>query len=168
MVLRRSDLGADAPDALDALDSLAARYGVRAVEVADGAPVPGSYWGAPEAGLARGRLYARRDTPLHSFLHELGHFVCMTPERRARLWRDAAGDEAEECAVCYLQVVLADWVPYFGRERCCDDMDAWGYSFREGSVRTWLGGDGADARAWLGAHGLVDAQERPTWRVRER
>ena len=56
-------------------------------------------------------LYVRADTPVHSLLHELSHYVCMTPERRAGLDRDAGGDDAEECAVCYLQILLADELP---------------------------------------------------------
>ncbi|HEY8519735.1 MAG TPA: hypothetical protein VIN61_06625 [Gammaproteobacteria bacterium] len=137
------------------------------VAVPDGAAIPGSYWGEPEAGLVASRLYVRDDTPAHSVLHELCHYVCMTAARRARLHRDAGGDDAEECAVCYLQVVLADEVAGLGRERLLADMDAWGYSFREGSARRWLEGDGADARAWLVAHGLLDpATSRPTWRLR--
>jgi hypothetical protein len=90
----------------------------------------------------------------------------MPAERRAMLNRDAGGDTDEECAVCYLQLVLADELPEFGRQRCCDDMDAWGYSFREGCVRAWLGGDGEDARRWLLRRGLIDAALRPTWRLR--
>ena len=74
---------------------------------AAGEVLPGSYWGESEAGLRGNVLYVRADTPLHSLLHELSHYVCMTPERRAGLDRDAGGDDAEECAVCYLQIVLA-------------------------------------------------------------
>lgn len=149
-----------------ALRSLLARYGADLVDVPPGALLPGSYWGAPEAGLIANRVYVRGDTPVHSVLHELGHFVCMPAERRAMLNRDAGGDTDEECAVCYLQLVLADELPEFGRQRCCDDMDAWGYSFREGCVRAWLGGDGEDARRWLLRCGLIDAALRPTWRLR--
>jgi hypothetical protein len=159
-VLRRAGFSAAA------LTAIVAPYGARLVEVSPGARLPGSYWGAPEAGLAANRLYVRGDTPMHSLLHELGHYVCMTPTRRARLWLDAGGDDDEECAVCYLQLVLADHVPGFGGARCCDDMDAWGYSFREGSALTWRDGDGADARRWLLERGLIDATNRPTWRLR--
>lgn len=148
-----------------ALPSLAARYGARLVDLGPNAAIPGSYWGAPEAGLGGDGIFVRTDTPLHSVLHELGHYVCMTPARRERLWRDAGGDHEEECAVCYLQIVLADYVPGFGRGRCLDDMDAWGYSFREGSARAWLDGDGASARDWLVREALLDARTRPTWRL---
>lgn len=146
--------------------ALSARYGVAVVAVGPSAAIPGSYWGAPEAGLIGARLFVRDDTPLHSVLHELGHYVCMSAARRRRLDTDAGGCDDEECAVCCLQILLADVFRGFGRECCCDDMDTWGYSFREGSVRAWLAGDGRDARAWLLGHGLVDGRGRPTWRVR--
>lgn len=148
------------------IEALAARYGIELVAVAAGAEIPGSYWGAPEAGLIRERLYVRADTPLHSVLHELGHYVCMSAERRATLHTDAGGTDDEECAVCFLQLSLADALTGFGPERCADDMDAWGYSFREGSVRAWLAGDGREARAWLAEQGLIDARDRPTGRAR--
>src|SRR6201990_3202703 len=99
--------------------------------------IPGSYWGDSEAGLKGDRLYARMDTPVHSVLHEASHYICMSPERRSGLDRDAGGDDAEESAVCYLQVLLADQLPQVGRERMCRDMDDWGYSFMLGSGATW-------------------------------
>lgn len=151
----------------DHIAGLLARYGMRLVNVEEATPIPASYWGAPEAGLRGDTVYARSDTPVHSLLHELGHVVCMTGIRRAALDRDAKGDDDEECAVCYLQIVLADRLPGFGRSRCCDDMDAWGYSFREGTVRNWLAGDARDARAWLLAEGLIDGGGNPTWQLRE-
>ncbi len=158
--------------ALGALDpravrELLARYGVELVDVPLGQPIPCSYWGAPEAGLERGRIYARADTPAHSLLHELGHYVCMDRVRRDALATDAGGDPDEECAVCYLQVLLADELAGFGREQAFDDMDAWGYSFREGTVRDWWRGDARFARGWLLQHGLIDEHERPAWRLRE-
>jgi hypothetical protein len=108
----------------------------------------------------------RADTPAHSFLHELCHYVCMDSTRRAALATDAGGSDDEECGVCYLQVLLAERLTGFGSARCLADMDAWGYSFREGSARAWFDGDGAQARAWLVSHALVDAEGRPTARVR--
>lgn len=145
--------------------SLVARYGVVLVEVGDGEEIPGSYWGAPEAGLIGDRLHVRCDTPVHSLLHELGHYVCMSVRRRAALVGDAGGDDDEECAVCYLQLVLAGEVDGFGRARCLKDMDRWGYSFREGCARAWWDGDGRDARRWLARRGLIDGIGRPTWRL---
>jgi hypothetical protein len=108
----------------------------------------------------------RPDTPVHSLLHELAHFVCMSAERRARLDRDAGSDDAEECAVCYLQLLLADVLEGFGRGKSLRDMDAWGYSFREGSAENWFRGDGRFAGAWLLERGLIDEQGQPTWRLR--
>lgn len=149
-----------------AVHDLVARYGAKLIELVPGAEIPGSYWGEPEAGLVGARLYIRADTPAHSLLHELAHFVCMRPERRAALDTDAGGNDDEESAACYLQVLLADCLPGFGRARCLADMQTWGYSFRQGSARNWFRGDGRDARDWLRMHGLIDASGRPTWRTR--
>ena len=81
-------------------------------------------------------------------------FICADPARRARLHTDAGGDEREECAVCYLAIVLAATVPQFGSVRMLLDMDAWGYSFRLGSAARWFSEDADDACDWLLAHGL--------------
>jgi hypothetical protein len=149
-----------------ALALLLQRFGLELVLVAQQEDIPGSYWGEREAGLIADRLYARLDTPVHSVLHETSHYVCMTPERRAGLERDAGGDDLEESAVCYLQILLADELPRLGRERLCADMDAWGYSFRLGSVRAWFETDAADARDWLRAHALIDEHDRTTGLLR--
>jgi hypothetical protein len=81
--------------------------------------------------------------------------------------RDAGGEHAEENGVCYLQILLADFVPGCGRARMLQDMDAWGYTFRLGSARRWFEEDASDARAWLIEHGVIDASERLTWSLRE-
>jgi hypothetical protein len=47
------------------------------------------------------------------------------------------------------------------------DMDEWGYSFRLGSTRAWFESDAADARTWLLARALIDADDKPTWKLRE-
>jgi hypothetical protein len=138
------------------------RYGMELSLIAPQEVIPGSYWGESEAGLHGDRLYARLDTPVHSVLHEACHYICMAPERRAGLDRDAGGDDLEESAVCYLQVLLADELPGVGRERLWADMDAWGYSFRLGSTRAWFEGDAGDAREWLRQHGVIGAGDRPT------
>jgi hypothetical protein len=140
------------------LELLLERYGLELRLVAPEEVIPGSYWGEREAGLIGAKLYARLDTPLHSVLHESAHFICMTPERRAGLHTDAGGDDAEESAVCYLQLALAQALPNIGRERLCCDMDAWGYSFRLGSAARWFAEDAEDAREWLVRHGLLDSQ----------
>lgn len=141
-----------------ALESLLGRFGLRVTRVQAGARIPGSFWGEPEAGLVGDRLYLRPDTPAHSALHEACHWLCMAPARRAGLHTDAGGDHLEECAVCYLQVLLADEVPGMGRERLFADMDAWGYSFRLGSARRWFHADSEDARAWLVQREIVDIE----------
>jgi hypothetical protein len=142
------------------------RYGLSLALVAPGEPIAGSYWGDREAGLTGSTVHARLDTPVHSVLHESAHFVCMTAERRAGLDTDAGGDHAEENAVCYLQILLADLLPNVGRERLCRDMDDWGYTFRLGSAATWFAEDAADASEWLGRHGLVDRAGRVTYACR--
>lgn len=142
------------------------RYGAALVTLPEGAPIPHSYWGAPEAGLAGRSVYVRPDTPAHSLLHELCHYVCMTSARRARLATNAGGDADEECAVCALQVLVADFFPELGRRKVLADMNAWGYSFREGSAEAWWRGDARFARAWLRRYGLIDDRHRLTWRLR--
>ena len=150
-----------------AVRALLGRYGMELCVVPDDAAIPGSWFGEREAGLRGAVLYARPDTPLHSVLHEACHFVCMPAERRAALDTDAGGDYDEENGVCYLQVLLADALPGFGRARMFADMDAWGYTFRLGSARAWFERDAEDARAWLLERGLIDAAERPTWALRD-
>lgn len=140
-----------------AVAALLARFGLELRLIAAGERIPGSYWGDSEAGLKGDALYARLDTPLHSILHEASHFACMSAERRAGLDRDAGGSDLEECGVCYLQVLLADTLPNFGRDRMLADMDGWGYSFRLGEARVWFENDASDARAWLIRAGVLDA-----------
>jgi len=156
---------------LSTIDALAvvrllAGLGLEVRVVAAGEPIPASYWGESEAGLRGHVLFARLDTPLHSMFHEAAHYLCMSPERRAGLDRDAGGDDAEESAVCYLQLLLADALPGVGRERLFADMDAWGYSFRLGSTRAWFEQDADDARRWLEQHGIIDAQAALTGALR--
>lgn len=138
------------------------RYGLALRLVAPEEVIPGSYWGETEAGLKGDCLYARLDTPVHSVLHEAGHYICMSPERRAGLERDAGGDDLEESAVCYLQILLADELREMGVDRAFADMDAWGYSFRLGSTRAWFENDAEDARAWLRKHGVTDGDDHLT------
>lgn len=145
-----------------ALAALLERYGLNLSLVAPNEVIRGSYWGESEAGLEGDRLYARLDTPLHSVLHEASHYICMTPERRAGLDRDAGGDDLEESAVCYLQVLLAGELRGVGRDRVFADMDAWGYSFRLGSSRAWFERDAQDARAWLRQQGVTGDDDRLT------
>jgi len=149
-----------------ALQLLLDRYGLALHLVAPEQLIPGSYWGDREAGLKGSEIFARLDTPVHSVLHESAHFICMTPERRAGLDTDAGGDEAEESAVCYLQIILAGSLPNIGSARMCRDMDEWGYTFRLGSATRWFEQDAEDACAWLIRHGVLDVQRRPTYTCR--
>ena len=142
------------------------RYGLVAERVADGEPITASFWGEPEAGIVGGCVFVRGDTPVHSMLHEACHVICMTPARRRKLQCNAGGDELEEAAVCYLQIVLSDYLPGVGRERLMRDMDAWGYSFRLGSAARWFREDAGDAVAWLRAERLLDANGMPRFRLR--
>ena len=90
----------------------------------------------------------------------------MDPARRSGLHTDAGGGYDEENAVCYLQILLADEIPDFGRRRMMRDMDAWGYTFRLGSARAWFENDAEDARDWLRRNDLVDEEGLPTFRLR--
>jgi hypothetical protein len=148
------------------LELLLDRYGLALTLVAPEEVIPGSFWGDREAGLIGSKIYVRLDTPLHSVLHESAHFICMSPERRAGLHTDAGGNDAEENAVCYLQILLAATLPNVGRERMCRDMDEWGYTFRLGSAGTWFAEDADDARQWLVQRKLIDQDSRPTYACR--
>lgn len=145
------------------LEVLLDRYGLELTLVAPEQVIPGSYWGEREAGLIGSKIYARLDTPVHSVLHEAAHFICMTAERRVGLDTDAGGDDAEENAVCYLQILLAGTLSNVGRERMCRDMDEWGYTFRLGSAAVWFAEDAAEVARWLIRHQLVDADGHITY-----
>ncbi len=135
------------------------------LEIVPDANIPGSYWGDAEAGLIANKLYARLDTPIHSILHEVCHYICMDQQRRDKLDTNAEGDYDEENGVCYLQILLADELPDMGRDRMMQDMDAWGYTFRLGSSKAWFEQDAEDALAWLQCYQLLD-QHQPTFKVR--
>jgi hypothetical protein len=159
-VLRLRDVDAQA------VAVLLHRFGMRLIQIADGDVIPGSYWGEDEAGLIAEYLYARADTPLHSILHEACHWITCAPARRAALHTDAADNQDEENATCYLQILLADYLAEFGRDRALRDMDAWGYSFRFGSARAWFTQDAISERQWLQQHALIDQDELVQFRVR--
>jgi hypothetical protein len=148
------------------LESLLVRYGLDLMLRPVGDAIEASYWGDPEAGIAGHEVYAREDTPVHSVLHEACHVICMSRERREGLFRDAGGSDLEEAAVCYLQIVLADHVDGVGRDRLLRDMDAWGYSFRLGSARSWFESDAEDARNWLIDKKLLKNDGTPAFRLR--
>jgi len=148
------------------LAAVLAKFGLRAVCLPINAEIPGSYWGESEAGLIRDQLFMRLDTPVHSVLHEACHWIVMDPVRRPEVDTDASDSILEENATCYLQILLADAIPVFGRERALADMDRWGYSFRLGSARAWFEQDADDARAFLLAHQLIDAADQVQYRIR--
>ncbi len=158
-------LVSDVPTA--AIRELLQRYDLEFVMQAADEPIEGSYWGDSEAGIVGRVVYARGDTPIHSVLHETSHVICMTPQRRDGLARDAGGDDLEEAAVCYLQIVLADQIDKVGRDRLMLDMDAWGYSFRLGNTRDWFQTDADDAAEFLMNHGVLDATGKATFRLRQ-
>jgi hypothetical protein len=149
-----------------ALAELLGRYGLELVVQAEGEAIRGSFWGDAEAGVAGHTVFVRPDTPVHSFLHESCHIICMDAARRNCLDRDAGGDDLEEAAVCFLQILLADYVDGVGRARLMADMDAWGYSFRLGSTRAWFRRDAQDAREFLRKHDLIDERSKPTFCLR--
>jgi hypothetical protein len=134
--------------------ALLTRFGLQLQQVADGQPIPGSFWGDEEAGIIGSTVHARADTPVHSLLHEACHLIVLPPERRAAVHTDATDSIDEEDATCYLQIVLADQLPGVGSTRLMADMDAWGYSFRLGSTRAWFEHDAENARQFLAARGL--------------
>lgn len=148
-VLRIRDLDADA------VVALLARYGLNLQRVDDDAPIPGSYWGEPEAGLIGNTVHARGDTPLHSLLHEAAHLIVLSPERRTTVHTNATDSVEEEDAVCVLQTLLGDALPGIGRDRVLADMDRWGYTFRLGSARAYFERDADAAWEWLLERGLA-------------
>ncbi|MEO0615465.1 MAG: hypothetical protein AAFY69_04950 [Pseudomonadota bacterium] len=138
-----------------ALEAWLSVHGLTLVAHGNAEDLPGSYWGAPEAGIETGRLHVRDDTPLHSLLHEACHIVCARAAGRPEFARDAGSDGSEEDAVCLLQLIVADRLPDVGWRRLAVDMDAWGYRFMAGSTAAWFRRDSAAAWRWLDAHGLA-------------
>ncbi len=149
-----------------ALAELLARFGLTLERVEDGQPIPGSWFGDPEAGIIARRVLVRGDTPVHSALHESCHLICMDQQRREKLHTDAGGDYDEENAVNYMEITLAGYLNEVGRDRIMEDMDRWGYTFRLGSSRAWFEQDAEDARQWLLLHGLLSETGEPTWKLR--
>jgi hypothetical protein len=121
------------------LVELLGRFGLSLRLLGDDAPITGSFWGEPEAGIVGRSVFVRLDTPVHSLLHE----------------------------TCHVQVVLADYLPGVGRDRLMRDMDAWGYSFRLGSSRAWFDSDAEDARAWLLERKLLIEAGTPAFVLRK-
>lgn len=160
VVLKVSDLSTEA------LQTLLGKFGLALIVQPQGETITGSFWGDSEAGIAGSSVYVRPDTPIHSLLHETCHVICMTPQRRASLHTEAGGDDLEEAAVCYLQILLAAEVEGVGSSRIKQDMDSWGYSFRLGSTAQWFVDDAEDALQWLQDKGLVGKQGEVRFRLR--
>ncbi len=148
------------------LRALLDRYQLQLQLQADDEDIQGSFCGASEAGLVGTTVFVRSDTPVHSLLHEACHLICMTSERRVGLDRDAGGDDLEEAAVCYLQILLTDHIDGLGRERLMQDMDSWGYSFRLESTRKWFEEDAEDSRNWLIRYGIIAQHNDVTFHLR--
>ena len=149
------------------LQSLLNRYGMTLQTIDDNKPIPGSFWQPPEAGLIRNTLYIRNDTPVHSALHETCHYICMDKRRRENLDTNAGGDYQEEDGVCYLQILLAEFIPEMKQARMLTDMDTWGYSFRLGSAKAWFKEDAEDALQWLETNHIVQAKNEITFSLRQ-
>lgn len=152
---------------LNHLQILLDRYGMDIKTLNDNEDIPGSFWQPPEAGLIGNTLYIRNDTPVHSALHESCHYICMDRQRRAHLDTNAGGDYQEEDGVCYLQILLSDFIPEMKQQRMFSDMDTWGYTFRLGSAKAWFEQDAEDAAAWLQDNGVITADSKPTWKLRQ-
>jgi len=151
----------------EGLEKLLEHYQMELILSPDNQAIPGSFWGDDEAGLIGNKLYARQDTPIHSILHELSHFICMDQTRRAKLHTNAGGGYDEEDAVCFLQLILSDQLPEMGQKIMMNDMDTWGYSFRLGSTQAWFQADAEDAKHWLIEQQLIDSNLNPSFHLRD-
>ncbi|NOR52282.1 MAG: hypothetical protein GQ470_06640, partial [Gammaproteobacteria bacterium] len=123
---------------LNHLSELLGKFGISIKLVAASDPIPGSWFGEPEAGIISTTLYIRGDTPVHSALHESCHLICMDSKRRSSLHTNAGGDYDEENGVNYLEITLANYIPEYDSEQLMNDMDCWGYTFRLGSAKAWF------------------------------
>jgi len=152
--------------ATDALAILLQPYQLEIKRVDSTTLIPGSFWGDSEAGLIDNKLYLQAITPVHSALHEACHYICMDNTRRSQLDTNAGGDYDEENAVCYLQLLLSDYLDGYDHCQQLTDMDIWGYSFRLGSAKRWFEEDAEDAKQWLIDKNLINTQEVPLWQLR--
>ncbi len=151
---------------LKPIEELLHKYKLNLQLTSDNTSIPGSYWGDSEAGLISNTVYVRKDTPIHSLLHETCHYICMDNERRTKIDTNAEGDYDEENGVCYLQILLATHIPEMGKSRMLSDMDAWGYTFRLGSAEAWFINDASDALVWLKKFSLLDSNDLPNFKLR--
>jgi len=149
------------------LSSLLGKFSIQVHLIEDSEKIPGSWFGDPEAGIINNNLYIRNDTPVHSALHESCHYICMSPNRRRNLHTNAGGDYDEENGVCYLSILLSEYLKSFGQVRMLNDMDEWGYTFRLGSSKAWFEGDATDAFDWLVKHKIIDTKKNILWNIRQ-
>jgi hypothetical protein len=152
---------------LQQLQNLLAKYNLKIIIVDDKKEIPGSWFGDSEAGIIKNNLYVRMDTPVHSALHESCHYICMDAARRKELHTDAGGDYDEENGVCYLQILLAEFIPDFGSQRMFEDMDEWGYTFRLGSSKAWFDNDSEDAEKLLINYKIINSEKNVLWNLRQ-
>ena len=152
---------------LKQLQDLLGKYNLEIITVDDNEEIPGSWFGDSEAGIIKNKLYIRMDTPVHSALHESCHYICTDETRRKNLHTDAGGDYDEENGVCYLQILLADFIPDFGRKRMFEDMDEWGYTFRLGSSKAWFNEDAEDAEKLLINYKIINTSKKILWNLRQ-
>jgi len=148
------------------LQQLLGKYDLKIHLVEDNKKIPGSWFGEPEAGIIENNLYIRNDTPVHSALHESCHYICMSADRREKLHTNAGGDYDEENGVCYLSILLSQYIEGFGLERMLSDMNEWGYTFRLGSSKRWFEEDAQDAVDWLEKNKIIMPVNKPTWSIR--
>ncbi len=148
------------------IKKLLSRYDVIIKHIDNDKEIPGSFWGDSEAGIIKNELWVRNDTPVHSLLHEVCHYICMDQQRRTDLDTDAGGDYDEENGVCYLQILLADRIDNYSSESTLSEMDEWGYSFRLGSAKAWFENDSDDAHNWLVSHNILTGDRHITFNLR--
>ena len=150
------------------LQSVLGKYNLTVHLVDENQKIPGSWFGETEAGIIENNLYIRNDTPVHSALHEASHYICMAPERRDKLHTNAGGDYDEENGVCYLSLLLSNYIDGFGIDRMFSDMDEWGYTFRLGSSKAWFEEDTKEVFDWLLSHNIISKDGDPDWKLRSK
>ena len=69
----------------DTLTQLLDRYGLTLVILDDDASITGSFWGDSEAGIVGRQVFVRRDTPIHSLLHEVLSLIHISEPTRLDL-----------------------------------------------------------------------------------
>jgi len=88
------------------LEVMLDRYGLAFVLAAPEEVIPGSYWGEREAGLMGSRSSPGSTRRCIRCCTGRAISSACRPSGRAGLDTDAGGDDAEENAVCYLQILI--------------------------------------------------------------